>query len=191
MTSSPPSVLIVEDETELAELFAQWLSEEYDVRVATSGEEALEEVDEDIDVVLLDRLMPGISGDEVLETIRERDLSVRVAMVTAVEPDFDVLEMGFDDYVVKPLFREDLQRLVSGLLERDEYDQQLAEMFATASKLAALESHKTEAELAESDEYRRLKDEFEDTRHRIEELESRMETGDFEAVFYDFEDADL
>lgn len=191
MTSSRPSILVVEDETELAELFAEWLSSEYDVNVATTGEDALDLVGEDVDVVLLDRLMPGISGDEVLEAIRERGLSVRVAMVTAVEPDFDVLEMGFDDYVVKPVFREDIRRLVAGLLERDEYDQQLSELFASASKLAALESHKSSGELEESEEYRRLKAEFERTRDRIQELESGMSERDFDAVFYDLSEVDI
>jgi DNA-binding response OmpR family regulator len=191
MTASPPCVLVVEDETELADLFAQWLSEDYAVRVATSGEEALERVDESVDAVLLDRLMPGLSGDEVLQRIRERELSVRVAMVTAVEPDFDVLEMGFDDYVVKPLFREDVRRLVSGLLERDEYDRHLSTLFATASKLTALESHKSKAELANSERYADLKAEFERARDRIDELESEMAEEDFEAVFYDFDRVDL
>jgi DNA-binding response OmpR family regulator len=191
MTSSPSCVLVVEDEAELAELFAEWLSEEYEVRVATGGEEALDRADADVDVVLLDRLMPGISGDEVLERIRDRDLSVRVAMVTAVEPDFDVLEMGFDDYVVKPLFREDVRRLVRGLLERNEYDRHLSALFALASKLAALESHKTEEELGESEEYTRLKADVERTRDRVAELESDMSESDFEAVFYDFDRVDL
>jgi DNA-binding response OmpR family regulator len=191
MTSSPPRVLVVEDEAELAELFAEWLSEEYDVQVATSGEEALELVDGDTDVVLLDRLMPGLSGDEVLETIRERGYNCRVAMVTAVDPDFDVLDMGFDDYVVKPLFRTDIQRLVEGLLERDAYDRHLSELFATASKLAALESHKEADELANNEEYRRLEEKLKRTRERVETLESEMTEGDFEAVFYDFDRVDL
>jgi DNA-binding response OmpR family regulator len=191
MTSSPPRILVVEDEIELAELFAEWLSEEYDVDVATDGEEALELVDEETDIVLLDRLMPGLSGDEVLETIRERGYSCRVAMVTAVEPDFDVLDMGFDDYVVKPLFRKDIQRLVKGLLERDEYDRHLSELFATASKLAALESHKETDELANNEEYQQLKEKLDRTRERVETLEAEMNEGDFEAVFYDFDRVDL
>ncbi len=191
MTPSLPHILVVEDETELAELFAEWLSEEYDVEVAMDGETALELVDDDTDVVLLDRLMPGLSGDEVLETIRERGLDPRVAMVTAVEPDFDVLDMGFDDYVVKPLFRADIQRLVAGLLERDAYDRQLSELFSTASKLAALESHKEPDELADSEEYRRLETELERARERVEQLETDMSEADFEAVFYDFGRIDL
>lgn len=191
MTSSPPRVLVVEDETELAELFAEWLAEEYEVDVATDGETALDLVDGDTDVVLLDRLMPGISGDEVLETIRERGFDCRVAMVTAVEPNFDVLDMGFDDYVVKPVFREDIRRLVSGLRERDEYDRHLSELFSLASKLAALESHKQRDELTENEGYRRLKADLAETRDRVEQLEAGMSEEDFEAVFYDFDRVDL
>ena len=191
MTSSPPNILVVEDETELAELFAEWLSEEYDVEVATDGERALKLVDHNTDVVLLDRLMPGLSGDEVLESIRDRGLDPRVAMVTAVEPDFDVLDMGFDDYVVKPLFRADIQRLVRGLLERDAYDRELSELFSTVSKLAALESHKEPDELADSEEYQQLEAKLERTRERVEQLEADMSEEDFEAVFYDFDRIDL
>jgi len=191
MTSSPPRVLVVEDETELAGLFAEWLAEEYDVDIATDGETALDLVDEETDIVLLDRLMPGLTGDEVLDEIRERGLDCRVAMVTAVEPDFDVLDMGFDDYVVKPLFREDIQRLVGGLLERDAYDRHLSKLFSTASKVAALESHKERDELAENEEYQRHRAELKRTRERVEQLEAGMSEGDFEAVFYDFDRVDL
>ena len=187
---SGSSVLVVEDEAELAELFAEWLATEYDVEIATTGEDALDLID-DVDVVLLDRLMPGISGDEVLETIRDRGYDCRVAMVTAVEPDFDVLEMGFDDYVVKPLFREDIRQLVRGLVERNAYDQQLSELFASASKLAALESHKVSEELAGNEEYRRVREAFERASERVEELEAEMTEEDFEAVFYDFDRVDL
>ncbi|SDZ87814.1 HalX domain-containing protein [Haloplanus vescus] len=191
MTSSPPSVLVVEDETELAELFAEWLNAEYDVRIATTGEEALAEIDADVDVVLLDRLMPGISGDEVLETIRDQEYDCRVAMVTAVEPDFDVLGMGFDDYVVKPVFREDVRRLVDGLVERHAYDKRLSELFASASKLAALEAHKRPEELEDSEEYRHAREAFERAKDRVKALEAEMSESDFDAVFYDFDQIDL
>ncbi|MFB6109058.1 MAG: response regulator [Haloplanus sp.] len=188
--STPPTVLVVEDERELAKLFAEWLRDDYRVEIATDGEDALERV-ESADVVLLDRLMPGISGDEVLEEIRERDLSVRVAMVTAVEPDFDVLEMGFDDYVVKPLFRDDLTRLVAGLLARDEYGRRLSDLFAAVSKLAALEAHKTDDELAANEEYRALKRDVVEMREELQRLEAEMDRTDFDAVFYDFSEVDL
>ncbi|MFB6373664.1 MAG: tetratricopeptide repeat protein, partial [Bradymonadaceae bacterium] len=56
--------------------------------------------------------------DRVLEEVRERGLDTRVAMVTAVDPDLDILKLDFDEYVTKPLSEEDLQETVEQLLTR-------------------------------------------------------------------------
>ncbi len=87
MSDDLPLVLVVEDEPDLADLYATWLRGEYRVRVAYGGREALEKLDDEVEVVLLDRRMPDLSGDEALKEIRERGFDCRVAMVTAVEPD--------------------------------------------------------------------------------------------------------
>ncbi|MBZ6493732.1 response regulator [Natrinema longum] len=158
MTTDTPSVLIVEDEPDLANLYAAWLEAECDVETSYDGTEALDAIDESIDVVLLDRRMPGLSGDTVLDTIRERGLDCRVAMVTAVEPDFDIIEMGFDDYLVKPVSKDELIAIIDQLLLRTSYDAQLQEFFALASKKALLDDQKTEAERRSSQEYAELKD---------------------------------
>ncbi|MFC7077567.1 response regulator transcription factor [Haloarcula halophila] len=158
--SDPPVVLIVEDEPDVAETYKLWLQEEYEVRMAQNGDEGLEMLNESVDVVLLDRMMPGLSGDEVLEQIREGDLSCRVAMVTAVEPDFDILEMGFDAYLSKPIRSAQLHETVENLLERSEYDSLLQEYYSLVEKQATLEATKSSAELAESDDYVELTDEI-------------------------------
>jgi len=148
-----PVVLIVEDEPDVAETYRLWLDADYDVRMAHSGDEGLDELDESVDVVLLDRMMPGLSGDEVLERIRDRGLDCRVAMVTAVEPDFDILEMGFDAYLCKPIKSDQLHETVENLLGRSEYDDLLQEYYALVEKQATLEAAKSNAELTESEEY--------------------------------------
>ncbi|WP_265111534.1 HalX domain-containing protein [Halosolutus halophilus] len=158
MPPDHPSVLIVEDEPDLANLYAAWLDEECDVETAYDGNEALEATDETVDVVLLDRRMPGLSGDTVLDTIRERELDCRVAMVTAVEPDFDIIGMGFDDYLVKPVSKDELQSIIDQLMLRSTYDEQLQEFFALASKKALLDAQKTEAERKTSQKYAELED---------------------------------
>ena len=103
-------VLVVDDEEEVAEVFSLWLRDVYETRVATGGEAALEAVD-GVDLVLLDRRMPDLSGDETLARMRERGYDGPVAMVTAVDPDFDIVEMAFDDYLVKPISKEELQEI--------------------------------------------------------------------------------
>ncbi|MFB6253245.1 MAG: response regulator transcription factor, partial [Halobacteriaceae archaeon] len=106
------TVLIVDDENDIVEIFALGLKDEYNVIKAYSGQEALDKISNDVDVVLLDRRMPEMTGKEVLSEIRERELNVRVAMVTAVDPDFDITEMGFDTYIQKPVDTDELKDVV-------------------------------------------------------------------------------
>jgi DNA-binding response OmpR family regulator len=162
-----PVVLLVEDEPDVAETYEIWLDTEFTVHVAPTGEEGLELLDEDVDVVLLDRRMPGLSGDEVLERIRERGLDCRVAMVTAVEPDFDILEMGFDAYLTKPVDSETLRTTVRNLLERSTYDALLQQYFSLVETQATLEATKSRAELADSEEYATLQSDIEDLRAEL------------------------
>ena len=142
MTIEDPLVLVVEDDNHLADMYAEWLEETYAVRTAYDGDQALDALDGAVDVVLLDRLMPGLSGDTVLDTIRTRDLDCRVAMVTAVEPDFDIVEMGFDEYLVKPVYRGDLYQTIESLLTRASYVEQFREYHALANKRVTLEAEK-------------------------------------------------
>jgi DNA-binding response OmpR family regulator len=185
MSENTPTVLIVDDEVNITELFGVWLEADYDVRMANSGEEALEKLDAAVEVVLLDRRMPGLSGDEVLEEIREAGYDCRVAMVTAVDPDFDVIEMGFDDYLTKPIDREGLESAIDSLLDRKEYDDAMQEYYAMVSKKAALESSKPPSELSASEEYTQLQSDI-DTLE--DDLEGSLETDDdFESAFRDLE----
>jgi len=103
-------VLVVDDEVAVADTYALRLETEYETRVAYGGDEALETVDEEVEAILLDRRMPGLSGDEVLETLRDRGDDGVVVMTTAVDPDLNILEMEFDDYLCKPVDRETIMQ---------------------------------------------------------------------------------
>lgn len=185
MSEAQPTVLLVDDEVNITELFSAWLQDEYEVRSANGGEEALDKLDDTVDVVLLDRRMPGLSGDEVLDAIRAKDFDCRVAMVTAVEPDFDVIEMGFDDYLTKPINREDLEEVLESLLTRKEYDDQMQKYFALSSKKATLEAAKPSSELEANEEYQELKEQVETLE---EELDKTLQTEeDFESAFQDLD----
>lgn len=150
-----PVVLIVEDEAAVATAYRRMLESEYAVRLAANGTEALEKLGDDVDVVLLDRMMPGLQGEEVLSVIRDRGIDCRVAMVTAVEPDLDIVEMGFDAYVQKPPTPTQLRETVRDLLARTEYTTELQEYYAAESKRAALDARDFE-EISESREYGEL-----------------------------------
>ena len=179
--SENPTVLVVDDEPELADLYAAWLRGAYDVRTAYGGTEAIAAIESGVDVAFIDRLMPRMSGSELVSYIRSEEYDCRVSIVTAIEPDFDIIEMGFDEYMVKPIGREELKRVVDALVTRSTYDKQLREFFALASKRAALQAEKTPRELQESEAYRELTAEFERLRAELERTTERLRPRDFEA----------
>lgn len=163
-----PVVLIVDDDPRLVKMHASWLDTDYTVERAYDGEEAFRKLDDSVDVVLLDRRMPSISGEDVLARIREWNLDCGVVMLSAVEPDFDIVDMGFDAYIVKPGFKEEVRETVTDVLARDVHDQQLREYLSLSAKESLLRAEKSPAELDASDEYDRL-------RRRLEELESTLD----------------
>ena len=182
------TVLAVDDEEAYVEAFARWLGGDYDVRTATTGEDAFQQLDGAVDVVLLDRRMPGLSGDEILSEIRARDITCQVAMVTAVEPGFDIVEMGFDDYVVKPVSMEDIVGLVESLLRRATFDEQFQECFALASKKAALEANRSPDELAGSEVYAQLNDQLRNAELQANRtLDELLAEGDIDAAYRSIE----
>lgn len=160
-------VLVVDDEPNVTDTYSIWLEENYDVEAAYGGEEALEVLDETIDVVLLDRRMPRMSGDEVLEKIHEIGLEPKVIMVTAVKPDFDIIGMGCDDYLVKPISKHDLFDTINNVMRLGEYSEELRRYYTLVSKKAALESEKTMGDLDDNQEYQELKREITELEDRI------------------------
>ncbi|WP_324662384.1 response regulator [Haloarcula sediminis] len=170
-----PTVLIVEDEQHLADLYTDYLDDSYDVRTAYSGEEGLERLSEDIDVVLLDRRMPVVSGNEVLAEIEEQSLPCRVAMVTAVNPDFDIIEMRVDDYLVKPVTQSELTDVVERLQKIGAYNEQLQALTTRKLKRNVLQVEKTQTELERSQRYQRLQDEIAEISDRVDELAAELD----------------
>src|SRR5947209_13693436 len=114
-------ILVVEDETSLAEFVSRALSAEgYTVRIADDGPtgERLA-LSDDVGLVLLDVMLPGRSGFEVLQRIRQEKPSLPVIMLSArggVEDKVDGLDLGADDYVTKPFSFDELLARVSAQL---------------------------------------------------------------------------
>jgi len=178
-STADATVLVVDDEVEVADVYALRLRNRYETETAYGGGEALDRLDDGgVDVVLLDRRMPDIGGDEVLEEIRERDISTRVIMITAVDPDFDIIDMPFDDYLCKPVEKDDLVAAIDQQLAARRYDDRLAEYLEVTSKLALLKGEKTAQTLQDNDDVDSLE-------RRADELQSEMDD-----ALSDFEDID-
>lgn len=177
------NVLIVEDEEDLADLYVEWLHRSFDVEVALNGEEALDHLTEDIDVVLLDRRLPDLGGDKVLEEIRTREIDCRVVIVSGVTPNFDVIDMGFDDYLEKPIKREELLSTVHSMVNRSEYSNSLQELHQLLSKVTILEENKDSSDLEGIEEFQSLKNRIKEIRSEIDKTLDEFDRSDFEATF--------
>lgn len=203
-------VLVVDDESMVAKMYEDWLDDAgFDVDVAYSGEEALAKLDGSFDVVLLDRRMPLLSGDEVLEVIRSEDVRMlapdafedrdpyhitqeyeerdvedvaletvkkltreavenireveaypMVCVVTAVDPDFDIVDMEFDHYVVKNVDRNTLVEVVGTLASLNELRRGVRRYQSMRWKEILLGRSLPAPRLEEDEGYAELKDEM-------------------------------
>jgi DNA-binding response OmpR family regulator len=181
------SVLVVEDERPVAELYDRWLTDAgYEVSVANSGDEALERASPAVDIVCLDRQLPGKNGSTVLSELRSRGIEARVVMITGIEPDFDIVEMPFDEYLVKPVSRSELLDTIGSLSDVSSYDSVIRQYFALSSKKAALQETKPDEELNESDEYESLVTKLEATRSQATAASEELEHEEYATLFHDF-----
>jgi two-component system, OmpR family, response regulator RegX3 len=115
-------VLVVEDEDSFSDPLSYMLRNEgFEVAVAPTGPEALEEFDRHgADLVLLDLMLPGLPGTEVCRQLRNRS-TVPVIMLTAKDSEIDKvvgLELGADDYVTKPFSSRELVARIRAVLRR-------------------------------------------------------------------------
>ncbi len=176
------SVLIVEDEVELAEMYRAYLPDEYDVEIVNGGVEALEIVDSSFDVVLLDRRMPRVSGSEVLAHIEQEGIECHVAMVTAVDPDFDIIDLRIDDYLVKPVTRDELLETLERLVSLEEYNELVQELTAKKLKRNVLQVEKPRSELVESTDFEQLTAEIEALEAEIDTLADELNVEDVDEI---------
>ena len=122
-------ILLVEDEESFSDPLSYLLRKEgYEVAVAETGPAALEDFDRaGADLVLLDLMLPGLSGMDVCRALRHRS-SVPVIMLTAKDSEIDKvvgLEIGADDYVTKPYSSRELLARIKAVLRRGQEPEEL------------------------------------------------------------------
>lgn len=141
-------ILVVDDEPDIAESLADYLTkkEDYRVSLASDGQEAIDflkttlESDIEIDLVLLDMMMPGVTGQEVLDWIRQHSALryLRVVVLTAHSSSNEkvaALSAGADDYITKPYYPQELLARVKTILRTQQLEKQLQRQ---SEQLAAL-----------------------------------------------------
>ncbi|MFV0451568.1 MAG: response regulator [Propioniciclava sp.] len=139
------SVLIIEDEESYRDALAFMLGREgFEVVVAPDGDRGLEAFDRSgADLVLLDLMMPGLSGTEVCRRLRQRS-SVPIIMVTARDTEIDKvvgLELGADDYVTKPFSHRELVARIRAVLRRGQEVELLPDVVEAGGVRMDVERH--------------------------------------------------
>jgi len=135
------TILVVDDEPAIVQVIGQRLTGEgFQIRAASDGKAALAaiaDVSRQPDLIILDLMLPDMDGLDLLRSLRQAGSSIPVIILTARDDDVDVivgLELGADDYVVKPFNPRELAARVRAVLRRR------AEALALAARLASLEA---------------------------------------------------
>src|SRR5574341_489890 len=131
--SSNDKILVVDDDPVNLEFIASLLRKDYEIITARNGIEALEKIRSGKpDIVLLDIMMPGMSGYEVCEKIKQQDTTrfMPVVMVTAfsdLEYKIKAIEVGADDFLTKPINKVEVTTRVKSLLKTKYFHDRLVE----------------------------------------------------------------
>lgn len=144
-----PKILIVDDDRELGEMLKEFLAPDHlDVSACLSGEDGLRALrDNAYDLLILDIMLPGISGLEVLREIRQID-DTPVIMLTARGDDVDRilgLEFGADDYLTKPFNPRELLARIKAIMRRSRTDEPRANRLAVGSLVLDVRSRQVSA----------------------------------------------
>jgi Response regulator containing CheY-like receiver, AAA-type ATPase, and DNA-binding domains len=166
-----PQVLMIDDNAKVADAYALRLRDVAETTVAHGGESAIDIIGEQHtpDVVLLDRHMPGMSGDEVLSRIRDREIHTKVIMVTAIDPGLSILDMPFDDYLSKPVDRDDLHTAVDQQCQVLAYEL-LGEYFRLESKRVLIETEFSANNPDGNDQLAEITEQLSTVEQRVREL---------------------
>ena len=175
------TVLLVEGDRERAGEYARWL-DDCEVRAAVSHEDVLDALDGDVDVVLLDGSLTDPSSEELLEAIRARRVDCQVGLLSGTSVSADVFRLDFDEYVPRPIGREEFRETVEYLTDRRAVMDVVETYLTLVIRKRRLEDRRDAEDLSEDDRYSELVGELVGRRHQITTLLSQLTEDDGSAA---------
>lgn len=169
------NILIIDDTDGCRDLYTLWLESDHDVRTAPNGTVALEEIDPDVDLVLLDRNMPGPSGLDVAAEIRTNGYDCQIIMISSEIANFSIPESPVDEYIRKPASRGTLESAVEEIATQHAYQSALLECFAVSATVGRVEANAPPERLESVEEYLKLREQAERKRAQAETILNRGE----------------
>lgn len=167
------TVLLIEGDDERASKYQRWL-DDYSVETATDAEAALERIDDDVDVVLLDGSLAETDHGELLGRIRARHVDSQIGLLSGRKAGADVLRLDFDEYVPRPVTREELRETVERLADRGEVMDIVETYLGLVVRKRRLEDRRDTEDLSEDGRYSELVGELAGRRHQLMTLLSQL-----------------
>ncbi|MFC4544587.1 winged helix-turn-helix transcriptional regulator [Halosolutus amylolyticus] len=158
LEASPPTILIADADRRLTELYGQWLPDRYAVARAHNDCELRSALDDDPDVLLLEKSLPGVDCEAVVEYVAE---SCRTIVLVGDRPGVDLLELSCDDVLQKPIVRETAIDAIDEQLSRRGEPADDRERAALAARRSLLESVHSRERLEADPRYREARSEGE------------------------------
>lgn len=156
LVSDIPTVLLVEDDDRKVQLHERWLSA-YDVQTTTSGADARDALDEQVDVVVTDRRLPGVTGEKLAQTVSLREVDCAVVFLSSMPLDAQLLDVPFDDYVRKPSSPEELRTAVENGLSLLELDAEQRTIASIERRLSLFDAELSLEMRTHDERYQRLR----------------------------------
>lgn len=164
----PSHIRIIEDEKPTSDPYTEWLHDRYIVSEVNSSEGALAQLDDSTDIVIFDCDFTEWTGTALLQETYNSGYDGGVVVLTETEPSIDIRGLAIDEYLVKPVSRDELINTVEQLRQVESYDALIEEYYLLVSKLTALHTTNSETELSDDERYT-------DLRKRIATLEADLD----------------
>ena len=156
------TVLIVEDDKDQARMYERWIEKVAEVKKAKNVEEAQSKLD-GVDIIFIDRILEGSNrGEELLEKLDSDVNQVYKVLVTILPADFNIIEMNIDDYLVKPVSKNDMIEAIDRSFENRLKTNDERKLQAFLLKKELLMQEYTMKELEENEEFNLLTQQIED-----------------------------
>jgi DNA-binding response OmpR family regulator len=170
------TILIVESNQEQAMEYARWL-DDYTVRIAVDGATALNALngDIDVDVVLLDSDLPDHSSADLIGRIRAHQRDCQIGLFSRVSASTDTLQLDIDEYVPRPINREDLRETVARLINHGAVESAVETYLSLVAQRRRMERRRDGEELAADERYRELTSEITARRRQIDTLLAQID----------------
>lgn len=168
------SILVVEDDESQAKMYGRWLENVHNVKTATSGSEALEKLSDDTEVVFMDRKLPDMTASEILDAAGDTLKGKYVVMLTAAEPEVDILDLDIQEYLTKPVSKDDLEEVLENIEEQGKKTEKAQRLWSLVTKKSLLEDKNRLDELEKEKRYEKLKDEINSLKDEINDIPEKI-----------------